>query len=286
MMKKLLVALTAVVLAAAVEPAGSHDAPAPQQPPGWRHIHGHVNTVDGTKLKLHADDGRLFDVDMSDVMPAVRRALARNERVTVVGFPGAKGNDFRARFIQQDDPGRASARADETAWQRIHGTVQAVHGTTVAVKADDGRVLTVDTADARKGVGRALTPGERVEVIGQVHRDRNHVTARWIEQDNANRLRGGRATAQPSASPRLDQKDLQRVQGTVQSLRGSTLTLEADDGRVLNVDVKGLSPTVLRALTPGEAVTVIGHAKRDGAPFSAHVIEHGRSGRVARSQSP
>jgi hypothetical protein len=285
MMKKLLVALTAVVLAAAAPQTGeSHSLSAQQARAGLQHVHGHVNSIDGTRLTFHADDGRVLFVDASGVNASVRRALGPNERVTLIGIPGPNRNQFRARFIQDDSPGRGTARGNDAGWQRIPGTVQAVHGSTVALRADDGRILTVDTTEVTKSIGRALTPGERVEVIGPVNRDRNHVSARWIEQDRA-RPASARSASQPEAAVRVDERNWQRIHGTVQSVRGSTLILRADDGRRLTVDVAGMSPNVVRGLTPGEGVTVVGHDKDDRRHVSAHRVEPDSSTTMARSDS-
>ena len=82
---------------------------ATQAPQGdWQRIHGRVQSIEGNTLRFRADDGRVLIVDMRDVNPNVRRALVRDEGATLIGFAGARANEFRAEYIQQDssDPSR------------------------------------------------------------------------------------------------------------------------------------------------------------------------------------
>jgi hypothetical protein len=73
----------------------------------WQRVHGHVQAVQGTQLTFKADDGRVMNVDMSQVSQSVQRALTPNEGATIVGFPGDQPTRFTARYIVQDNAGRA-----------------------------------------------------------------------------------------------------------------------------------------------------------------------------------
>lgn len=88
----------------------------------WQRIHGHVQAVQGNQLTLKADDGRVLTVDVSQVSQSVRGALTPNEGVTIVGFPANEPNRFTARYIAQDEAGRAAgtpAAAGNTVSERI-----------------------------------------------------------------------------------------------------------------------------------------------------------------------
>jgi hypothetical protein len=87
----------------------------------WQKIHGHVQAVQGTQLTFKADDGRVINVDMSQVSSSVQRALTQNEGATIVGFPGTEPTRFTARYIVQDGAGRApgTAAAANTLSDRI-----------------------------------------------------------------------------------------------------------------------------------------------------------------------
>lgn len=188
-------------------------------------------------------------------------------------------------------------------WQRIHGTVQAIQGHTLTMRADDGRTLTVDMTKVSSNVQRAITMNEGIEVIGhyapQGHQQ--HLAAQWIQQDSSNPARGGKVvgSTQPSVTPapappvasapatkpadkgKVDEKAWQRIHGKVEGVQGTTLRLKADDGRMISVDMSKVNPNIRAALTQGESVTVIGHYDNDRLHVDAQFIQQERAGGAA-----
>jgi hypothetical protein len=95
--------LLALVLVLAATTAGA-------QPAGkWEIVHGTVQSVQGSQMAFKADDGRVLNVDMTQVSQPVQRAMQPNLGVKLAGFPGDQPNKFTARFIEQDNPPRASS---------------------------------------------------------------------------------------------------------------------------------------------------------------------------------
>jgi len=86
----------------------------------------------------------------------------------------------------------AGAAAAQTS-QNVHGTVQSVQGSQLTVKADDGRVLTVDMSAVGQNIQQALAPGMGVTITGSAGASSNQVTAQYIQQDSS--------ANQPAASP-------------------------------------------------------------------------------------
>jgi hypothetical protein len=190
-----------------VNPMYSATASAPSGTRGWERVHGKVQSVNGNTVAFKADDGRTLDVDASQVSSEIRSALTPDEGVTLIGFAGKESNRFRARYIQQDssDPSHGgtatgqsststaspsalpSGAVDEKAWQRIHGTINSLSGTTLTLKADDGRNLNVDTKEVGEGIRQSLSTGEKVTVIGFYRRDQNNVSARYVQKDSSNK---------------------------------------------------------------------------------------------------
>lgn len=80
----------------------------------WQKIHGQVQSVQGNQLVIKTDDGRLVNVDISQVSASVRGAMTPNLGVTVTGFPGAAVERFTARYIEQDNAGPAPAASVAT----------------------------------------------------------------------------------------------------------------------------------------------------------------------------
>jgi len=86
---------------AGVQPSASPTT-TPVDEKNWQRIHGKVTSVSGAQLMLKADDGRDLTVDMKEVNPAVQKALAPGEGVTVAGFYRGDDKNVSAKFIQQD----------------------------------------------------------------------------------------------------------------------------------------------------------------------------------------
>jgi len=92
----------------------------------------------------------------------------------------------------------------------------------------------------------------------------------------------------PSAKP---SRERQRIHGKIQSIEGSTLKFETDDGRALTVDVSRVESRVRRGLTPGEGVTVIAHEWTGPTTVRTNYVQQDSSdpshgGRIAPSASP
>jgi preprotein translocase subunit YajC len=191
-MQKILVGIVATALGLAL--AG----PAAAQS---QNIHGQVQSVQGTQLTVKADDGRVLTVDMSAVGQAIQQALKPGMGVTVSGSAGASPTQITAQYIQQDssDPSRGGAVAGQPApqpsgdWQRVHGTVQSVSGTTLMVKGDDGRLLTVDMSAVGQNIQQALQQGMGVTLAGTPGAGADQFTAQFIQQDSS--------AGAPAASP-------------------------------------------------------------------------------------
>jgi hypothetical protein len=147
----------------------------------WQRVHGQVQSVEGSTLRLRADDGRVLNVDMSKVSPEIRRALTQNERVTVIGFGDNGKNRFRAEYIQQDSSGGASSastRPARSGSQGIRGHVAAIGGTTMDMRTDDGRTLVVNLDQIPADLVKSLNPGDPVTVTGTL--DGRNLTAKSL----------------------------------------------------------------------------------------------------------
>jgi len=161
----------------------------------------------------------------------------------------------------------ASTASPNPAWRNVHGSVTSVTGSTLTLRADDGRTLTVDMGKVSPEIQRNLRPGEGVTVA--THQvGGNNLRAEYIQKDSS-------AGVQPSAS--VDEKAWQRIHGKVTSVSGSQLMFKTDDGRDLTVDMKEVSDSVQKALTPGEAATVIGFYRGTDKNVQAKYIQQDSS---------
>jgi preprotein translocase subunit YajC len=264
------VALTCLLLVG-VAGAGAAD--------DWQRVHGKVQSVSGNTVTFKADDGRVLTVDAAQVSAEIRGALTPNEGVTLIGHAGASGNQFIAQYIQQDasDParggtivGQPAPPATDRSWQRVHGKVQSVSGNRVTVKTDDGRTLTVHAGQVSADIRGNLTKDDGVTLIGFPGSRTDHFVARYIQKDSS----AGAAASAPSASPGpVDEKSWQRIHGTVSSVSGTTLSLKADDGRAMSVDMKEVGEAIRQSLNAGDKVTVVGFYRGDQNTVAARFVQ-------------
>jgi preprotein translocase subunit YajC len=161
--------------------------------------------------------------------------------------------------------------------QSVHGQVQSVQGSNLTLKADDGRVLTVDMSAVGPEIQKALTSGMGVTVSGSAGASANQMTAQYIQQDSSDPSRGGTIVGQTPPAGTQPSGAWQQVHGTVQSVSGTTLTVKADDSRVLTVDMSSVGQNIQQALTPGMGVTLAGFPGASANQFTAQYIQQDSS---------
>src|SRR5947207_1171937 len=62
----------------------------------WEIVHGTVQSVQASQMTFKADDGRVLNVDMSQVSQTVQKAMQPNVGAKLAGFPGDQPNKFMA----------------------------------------------------------------------------------------------------------------------------------------------------------------------------------------------
>jgi hypothetical protein len=237
----------------------------------WDRIRGTVQSVNRHAVVVRTDDGRNVAVDMSQARLESSDGLKPGDRVVVGGTVDAS-NRVIARYVREVRDERRDA-PDQGQWQRIHGRVQGVQGSTLRFRADDGRVLNVDMSDVSREVQRALTHNEGATVIG-FPGSGNHFRAEYVQQDSSDPARGGRVTghAPPPARVNAPSSGVHRIQGQITSIGGSMMDLRTDDGRTLVVDMGQLNPETVKSLNGGDRVTVTG-LFRDSTRIDAQSVQ-------------
>jgi hypothetical protein len=158
----------------------------------FEQVTGVVQNVQGNQLTLRTDDNRNVTVDIAQARQGT--SVKAGQRLSAIGYYTAP-NRLTARAVR-DVSGQADAQGKGDKWERIHGVVQSVQGSTVKFRADDGRMLTVDASKVGAPIRSALTQGEPVTVIGHDWTGPNQLRAEYIQQDSSKGVR------QPAASPR------------------------------------------------------------------------------------
>ena len=188
-MRKFVVVLAVILVAltAAVPLAIAQNDDAKE----WR-INGVVEKKQPNQMTIRTDNNRMVVVDTSHARRQTADQIKVGERVSVVGnFTGAQR--MEAHAIRELGSGSKQTQGD---WERIRGRVQAVEGSTLRFRADDGRMLNVDVSNVGSEIRQALTQGERATVIGHEWLGPNRLRAEYIQQESSDKSRA------PSALPR------------------------------------------------------------------------------------
>jgi hypothetical protein len=149
--------------------------------------------------------------------------------------------------------------------------------TFAVLRGEDGRLYYVDLSGAQRRLPGALTAGSRVALLGvEGARPWELAAVAFGAGDAASLgLPAPGAGPMPSASipsttvpsvaipPSAPPEPMWRVDGTVQSVAGTMVTVRTDDGQSQVVDMRELNPTTLRSLRPGERVSLFGTPRTD-----------------------
>lgn len=232
-------------------------------------VHGSVVLAQGTSLVLRTDDKRSVRVDTASIDPQVRQQLVPGQKVTVTAR-GAGGDVLTANDIQVEQ-GQAAPQA----FSRVAGTVQERSDGRVLFKTREGLTLPVDTSQIR-GLPY-LAPNTPATLIYE-QGPKQEVQAVWIEPGDT-----AAASASPSMEPPRSPSPAaslpsgaagagQKLEGLVESIGVSDMTVQTTDGRHIRVDTAGVDRTALADVRPGDIVSVTGNATTDPDKFSANGV--------------
>ena len=179
------------------------------RPRGWEQLHGTVQDVEGHRMRLRTEDGRIVRVDLS-ALPDRREEMINHLRhgavVTVIGDGDSRTDRFYARHVRFDDrdlnrrawgysgSGAAPVSSGEV---QIHGKVETIHEDNMRLRTDGGRIVRVDIDPVRERVRERFKVGDHVTVVGTFKDgDRDRMTARTV------RVEGGPAASPATNRPR------------------------------------------------------------------------------------
>ena len=237
---------------------------------GTNKVHGAVVVAHDTNVVVRTDDKRSVRVDTASIDPQVRQQLVPGQKVTITAR-GGSGDVLAASDIQVEQ-GQTAPQA----FSRVSGTVQERSAGRVLFKTKEGLTLPVDVSQIR-GLPylAANTPATLIYEQGP----KQEILGVWIEPGDAAVSASpatepaGTAGSQPSASlPSGAAGAGQKLEGLVESVGMSELTVQTADGRRVQVDTAGVDRATLAAVRPGDIVTVTGNTGTTPEKFSANTL--------------
>jgi hypothetical protein len=142
----------------------------------------------------------------------------------------------------------------------------------VVMRGEDGRLYYTDISVAQRRTPDPLRAGSRMAVLGVEGSRPYELAAIAVGAGDAASLglTPSGTTSTPSASipsapitPGPPAEPMWRMDGTVQSVAGTTVTLRTTAGRTANVDVSLLDEKTRKALRAGDRVSLFGVPRKD-----------------------
>lgn len=199
-------------------------------------VEGTVVAVRGPMVTIRTDDGRTLEMDAT----AMRWSPSRREHVAVVYEESDRTHDRRiARWTDAQswtalarpydrgdrrDGYYTLPRAAIENGQTWRGHVLDIRGDTLWLGADGSRPVAIDISGLDRRSREALTLGQAITVTGQQARD-GAISASYVRADQPDGAWG-----------QGPNRRFLRIEGTVESINGSLVTMRATDGRRVTVD--------------------------------------------------
>lgn len=140
----------------------------------------------------------------------------------------------------------------------------------VVLRGEDGRLYYADISGAQRRTPDPMRAGSRIAVVGVEGARPHEIAAIAVGAGDAASLGvtpPGTTTAASIPSTTVaagpPAEELWRLDGTVQSVAGTTVTLRKADGKTVGVDASQLNDTTLHALRPGDRVSFFGVPRKD-----------------------
>jgi hypothetical protein len=164
------------------DPADRSTGKTPKKP--FVSAQGTVEAVQDSQLRFRTTDGTILSADASQ-MPG--RAAARVSDQGTLTYERGPQRQITALWLERQETQPSAAVIPRAVgpgeYQRIHGYVQSVGRSTMSLKADDGRTLTVDTSQVDALVRSAVRQGDLLSVVGKTTARADQFVAEVIERE-------------------------------------------------------------------------------------------------------
>jgi hypothetical protein len=236
---------------------------------GPQKLHGTVVLSEGSTFVLRTDDGRTYRVDAASLDPQKTQALTPGQTVTVNARGGVQAGVLTASEITPD------AKSSGKTFQTVSGTVQEANRQRVLFKTRDGLVVPVDVSNVN---GLPYLTANQPATLYYEQGSKQEIVGVWVQPGTGQASASPQNTPAsqqntPSSAPSASVSSPQSIEGLVESIGVGELKLQTSDGHAINVDTSGVDRQALRAIGPGDVVTVTGKGGATPDRFVAQSVE-------------
>ena len=131
--------------------------------------------------------GKYQVVDINQVPGLIDRGQFVFDRTANTWINHPNGSPINTAYLASGASATVAASSSSTnqgSWQKIHGSVQSVSGSTLTLRTDDGRQLSVDMGKVSPEIQQSLRGGEGV-TVSAYQMSGNNVTAEYIQKDSS-----------------------------------------------------------------------------------------------------
>ena len=236
---------------------------------GPQKVHGTVVLREGSTFVLRTDDGKTYRVDAASLDPQKTQPLTPGQTVSVNARGGGQAGVLTASEITPD------AKSSGKTFQTVTGTVQEATRQRVLFKTREGLVLPVDLSNVN---GLPYLAANQPATLYYEQGAKQEIVGVWVQPGTGQASASQQntpspTTAPPASAPSASVSSPQSIEGLVESIGVSELKRQTTDGHAITVDTSGVDRQTLRAIGPGDVVTVTGKGGSTPDRFVAQSVQ-------------
>jgi hypothetical protein len=166
------------------------------------------------------------------------------------------------------------AKSSGKTFQTVSGTVQEANRERVLFKTRDGLVLPVDVSNIN---GLPYLAANAPATLYYEQGSKQEIVGVWVQpgtaQGSASSPNTPPSTSASANTPSASVSSPQSIEGLVESIGVAELKLQTSEGQSITVDTSGVDRQALRAVGPGDIVTVTGQGGATPDRFVAQSVE-------------
>jgi translation initiation factor IF-1 len=236
---------------------------------GPQKLHGTVVLSEGSTFVLRTDDGKTYRVDAASLDPQKTQALTPGQTVSLNARGGGQAGVLTASDIAPD------AKSTGKTFQTVSGTIQEASRQRVLFKTREGLVLPVDVSNVN---GLPYLAANQPATLYYEQGQKQEIVGVWVQPGSGQASASQQNTPPPATAPSASAPSASvpspaSIEGLVESIGVSELKLQTNDGHAITVDTSGIDRQALRAIGPGDVVTVTGRGGASPDRFVAESVQ-------------